>query len=169
MLKYTTKGGHQIEIVAYEYLGRALLCGWIDGNRLLDSVAGLLDKPQGDLVASLGRIGLTRERYDAVCDMQRELQESLDENPEVIRARLIGRRRNLVAEIGYVLDAAAEAHENAVAGMARNGYAPRPRDYSADEATARNALADFDTEHPEVLDWVREADAEALEHHLLGD
>lgn len=138
-------------------------------RRLINSVCvvtyinGIYDNEQSELrkevnnqmpgvVASVGRIVLRQDRADEVQAMIDALQAEIDACPVAQMARLTETRQSLSSDLIYILDAAHEAHYNAVEQMSANGFAKRnARDFEFEEKSARAALADFDAAHPDVV------------------
>lgn len=167
MITYMTKSGHKIEIAVYEHLGIARLRGYVDGQREWASVAVLLNKPVGDMVAALGRIGLTRGQYETIRTMQRKLQASISENLEIKHIRLISQRRDLVAALANAavlsMDSSASVPEHQITGDINDVciYNRALSDAEVlefyrlkEKATAEEKLIIFDAAHPEVKRWI---------------
>jgi hypothetical protein len=165
-ITWTTGSGSVIEVSIAEYLDRAIVRARIDGKIDLASSPTALKSPVSvggkTIVAAIGKIGLTRERLDQVRAMMAALQAEIDARPDVRMRRLIAKREHLVAEINYILDTAHEDHVRYIEGASANGIAKRgPRDFAAEEKAAREALAEFDRAHPDVVAKIASDRAEA--------
>jgi hypothetical protein len=104
---------------------------------------------------------IEKDFYDQIKAGIAAKQAELDAQPERIMAKLVAQRKALAEEVGYIAEAAHEDHVRRVERMSATGVGGKPkRDYDAEDTVAREALAKFDAEHPEVLEKI-EADKKA--------
>ena len=173
-ITWTAGNGSKIAISIAESDGRAVASASVDGVRELERSPTMLKAPLqiGDavVVATIGKIGLTQERLDAVMAMMSAAQADIDARPDVQMRKLIAQRRRLAEQIGDILDAAHEAHVRFIERASAHGFAHRDgRDFDAEEKAARAALAAFDTAHPDVVAAVAADKAAAAASFLAAD
>jgi len=173
-IAWTAGTGAEIKISVTEYVGRAITIASINGKREMSSHSSVLKAPvqAGDkiIVASIGKIGLTQQRLDHVRSMMAAVQTEIDARPEMQMRKLMDQREHLAAEIGYILDAAHEAHVQFIEQASANGFAMRPaRDFAAEEQAARAALAEFDATNPGVATRITADKADATARFLAAD
>lgn len=154
-LTWTTSKGSSIEVTIREYAGRARAEARINGA--LEIETGLRPVSREvtasiGVTACIGRVGLTAEREAAVRALMTRVQAEIDATPQARRAALSVERGQLADRIGYLVDAAHEDGVARVEQMSATGVAPKAlRDWAAEEAVARAALAAFDAAHPEIV------------------
>ena len=163
-IEWALLSGKKIVVNVSDYLDRATLSVRNDGKMELGSAVVKLSVPKkvGSviIVASIGRIGLTQERYDAVIDAVARLQAEIDGRPEVQMRKLSKQRSRLAGEICYILDAQQGELRAAVESMSRNGFARSHRNFGAEADAARNALNAFDLVNPAVLEEINKSKAD---------
>lgn len=173
-VSWTAGNGAAIKIEAADYLDSAVAYASVNGKHEVGSKPIMLDAPLkfGDnvVVARIGNVGLTQERLDQVLAAMAAVQDEINARPEVKMRKLIAQRRALAEKIGYVMDAAHEAHVALIETTSAQGFAMRsPRDFAADEKAARARLAEFDSAHPEVIAKIEADRADAAARFLATD
>lgn len=173
-ITWAAGNGAEIKITVGEYLDSAIAYASVAGKRELMSNPAMLKAPAkvGDkiIVASIGKVGLTQERLDQVRAMMAAVQAEIDARPEAQMRKLITQRERLAAAIGYILDAAHEAHVRFIERASANGFAKHPaRDFASEEQAARAALSEFDAAHPDVVATVAANKAAATARFLAAD
>jgi len=164
-IEWALLSGKMVVVNVSDYLDRATLSVRNDGKLELGSAVVKLSVPKkvGSviIVASIGRIGLTQVRYDAVIDAVARLQAEIDGRPEVQMRKLSKQRSRLAREVCYILDAQQGESQAAVESMSRNGFARRSkRNFGAEADAARNALNAFDLVNPAVLEEINKSKAD---------
>lgn len=175
MVNWTATNGSTISIsvVDHAHLDYADLVASIDGKVVaVERQPTMLREPRvisgHTVVASVGKIGLTAARLDAVRAMLAEAQMQIDGRPDVQLRKLVRERIDLIERISNYVYAAAEAHESMIEEMSANGYSRLDAGrYDTDLAAARKALAEFDAARPEVKAKM-EADKQADIAHFLA-
>ncbi len=170
---WTTQSGHDVRIDVQDSIGTVVAAAYLDGKLVRRGLPQLLGAPQtisGQIiVASVGPIGLTQERYDAVVTMLADRQAEIDSTPDGSMRKLLAERDLLTQAVGYILDAEHDEHQERIEQMAATGCARAvTRDYKADEAAARAALAVFDAAHPEVVVALQAAKAEQIQRAMAN-
>lgn len=151
-LSWTAGNGMKIELFARKYCGRAIAAARINGK--IES--GELGRPNKaaptQIVAMIGRVGLTLDRLEAVKAAVAELQAQIDAEAGRPDLALIQARELLTDRISGLHSAAADAVSRELEAISRDGYAGAHKapDRSSEIAAAEQAVADFDSAHPEV-------------------
>ena len=179
-ITWTTTSGHEININIMHATGDAMAVACVDGKRVAHGIPQrctaltvingrhqIVDAPRtinGQIiVASLGPIGLTQERYEQVMAMLSDAQLQIDRTPDGMMRKLLAARQTLASAVAYLLDAEHDEHQARIEQISADGYAPSPtRDYKADVLAARAELAAFDASHPDVLATLQAAKAENI-------
>lgn len=165
-LTWTASNGSAIEIEARIGIGGAVLVARIDGKQVASHYGPtILKTPVAangqSVVASIGKVGLTAERYALVREIYEPIKaqyaKSL-ENLGEIRRDLVERLVNIRIEAD---DAANDRIERAIGTGIYSGGA----DYSTKERAAVDALAAFDAAHPEIIDAIRADRSAAAERY----
>jgi len=101
-----------------------------------------------DRTHHIGQVVLTAEHAAAVAAAIERVRAA---NPEAQVIRLGSQRRGLAEAVAAVLEGAADAKARAYEdGVPQRWHQGEEAEYAAREAAARQALAEFDAEHPEI-------------------
>ena len=170
---WTTQSGHDVRIDVQDSIGTVVAAAYLDGKLVRRGLPQLLRAPQTisgqRIVATLGPLGLPQERYDAVVAMLGARQAEIDSTPDGMMRKLLAERETLARAVGYILDAEHDEHQERIEQMSATGCARAvTRDYKAEEAAARTALAAFDAAHPEVVVALQAAKAERI-HRAMAN
>ncbi len=174
IVTWTAGNGSAIKIEVAEYLDSAVAYASVNGKHEIGSKPIMLDAPVklggNVVVARIGNVGLTQERLDQVLAAMATAQDEIDARPDVQMRKLIAQRAALAEKIGYVMDAAHEAHMALIETTSAQGFAmSSPRDFATEEKAARARLAEFDAAHPEVVAKIEADRAEATARFLATD
>ncbi len=157
-LTWEARDGRSVEISVHGCGGQAYVVAKLDGEHFADGVPQLFDAPKGpngEGVAHLGQLGLTRDRYDAIMAMLADHQATLDADPFWQHEALCDQRQDLVSALD---DAEGEQHDadsDRIEAMGRTGVDPGRADNSAKIAAAAAALKAFDAAHPDLLPRIK--------------
>ena len=149
--RISKKTGHTIEIGAEIAVGGVWYCAWDNGYKM-DSRAGYKSNdPKYRAAGFCGAVGsyavLIGEDV-AIDAAYAQLQEIYHNSPEALRSR----RDSLSINLSSLLDAEHAAYTAKIEHISEHGFTPKSnRDFSAEIAAAKQALADFDAAHPEII------------------
>lgn len=151
-------------------------CFWVknDGKGIESGNLRMLPKPVqvGTIlaVACIGNVAITEERFAILSAAWNQLQAAIDARPEMILIKLVAQRESLSRSIGYLLDAQHEDGYRRIEHASEHGFMPKARrDYDAEIAAARAALAQFDDAHPEALVEIGRRKARDIASFLAND
>ena len=151
---WTASNGSAIEITAQVGFDGPMVVAKIDGKETgstysLDRLPAPVKAGANLVVASIGKVGLTEERYQAVREMFSAARREWANTPDGLRAR----REALLEKIADARHEMDSTHRRRVEQASATGVVP-PQTLSRAEIRERNAvaaLAEFDVQHPEIV------------------
>ena len=169
-LTWKAANGMKISVSAEEYCGKARAIARINGKRELGEISPPRKGTPAQIVAMIGRVGLTADRLDALNAAVQALQADLDAAKGRPALALIQERAELVNRLNQIRSGAVAATRREIEEISRNGFAAhKARDTSAKEAEAVAKLAAFDTAHPEVSAHLKAERGAATAEFLAHD
>jgi len=169
VIKKTGKDGRTVEIKLHRYAGQHVAQAYLDGKYVGTGDPTKLNKRVGDTTHYLSHtkpaIGLTSEEAKAIIEAIRVADEAERQTPSGKLDTLRAERQRLAAEVSGHMDDADDAVNRAHdRGIVDVGYHERAKHVEAAEE-ARERLAQFDAEHPEILAAIKKEREEKANRH----
>jgi len=143
-------------------IGGVVWCATLDGHnegQLYQPSTRISDAARKDgIVAAIGRVALTAERYATLEKRAARLAEEYKTSPEALRTE----REDLCNAIRGALDDARDAREQAFEDDCAHGL---PGYDTPAVAAAQQALANFDGTHPEIVAAIKVEREEAVKRN----
>lgn len=168
-IEYKTSGGNDVSIRVKRDYDRVSVISYLDGKyqataQLSPLLPHEIGKVPAGVVATIGKVGLRQDKLDLINAAKKEVQAEIDADPEVKMRGSIKEREALARDIAYIVEAAHEDHVSRVERMSANGFAGKSkRDYAAYESVAREKLAKFDADNPDVIAKIKKDHASDIQ------
>ena len=167
-LAWTASNGSAIEIKAVIGMYGPMIVSTINGN-----VSGETSNPEplktpvksGDVVvvAAIGKVGLTAERFAAVQEMYEAIKAEFAKTPE----GLTQARQWLAEDLAAIREQVDLTSRRRIARASATGIAsPASIKLAEQEQAAVDALAAFDAAHPEIIASIQAERAERTERNM---
>lgn len=150
--EWTSESGHNLKVTVShdDFDDEPRVNARIDGLRE-PGVLSVFDKPKGFFVASIGRIGLTKERYDEIKASIDKAKENIKINPAYKVRQKIKERKKLIEEYNDKMNEKNDYENKRVSETSQFGYSKLPeKDFSQEINAIKTRINEFDKNNPDL-------------------